>query len=111
MNTEQPEQHYHLVAGNVVFNTAEGPNQMTGALTLNTVLRGPTKNVPARQIGRAQQALQMLFFEKTGDPTVEVVDVVIISINHLGFMSEAEFNAPPEGMVQRERGADEPLPN
>lgn len=109
MNAEQPEQHYHLVAGNVVFQTPEGPEQTMGSLTLNTVLRGPTPNVPARQIGRAQQALQMLFFDKTGDPTLQVVDVVIISVSPLGFMTEAEFNAPPEGMVQQERAPQKDL--
>jgi hypothetical protein len=107
MNAEQPEQHYHLVAGNVVFHTADG--QSMGSLTLNTVLRNATNLVPARQIGRAQQALQMLFFERTGDPTNVVVDVVIIAVSYLGFMSEEEFNAPPEGMVQQERSSE--LPN
>lgn len=101
MDQTQTPQHYHLVSGNVVFNTADEQNM--GSLALNTVLRSNEGNVPARAIGRAQQALQLQFFEKTGDPTLKIVDVVIIAVSHLGLMTEAEFNAPPEGMVQQER--------
>lgn len=97
---EAKQQHYHLVAGLVMFGNPE--TQEIGSLTLNTVLRSDSQNVPVRQIGRAQQALQMVFRQKTGDETTQVVDVPILSISYLGYMSEEEFQAPPEGMTQQE---------
>ena len=97
---EAKKQHYHLVAGLVMFGNPE--TEQIGSLTLNTVLRSDSQNVPVRQIGRAQQALQMIFRQKTEDETSQIVDVPIMSISYLGFMTEEEFQAPPEGMVKQE---------
>jgi hypothetical protein len=96
------KQHYHHVCGLVMFQTPGG-NAM-GTATVNTVLRSDSQNVPARQIGRAQQAMQMSFHEQAQDPSIQVVGLPIISISYLGFMTEKEFNAPPEGMALKEVG-------
>jgi hypothetical protein len=97
------KQHYWLVAGTVMFgNKAE---ETIGNVSLNTTTRTDADAFPSREIGRAQQALQMLFFKRIlqeDQANIQVVDVVIISVNYLGEMTEEEFLRPPEGTTVAE---------
>jgi hypothetical protein len=94
------KQHYHLVSGVVMFKDLETEGAV-GEIKLNTTLRSGSQSVPARQIGKAQQSLQMLMFQKLGTE-LEVVDVHIVAISYLGHMTEEQFMAPPEGMKVQE---------
>ncbi len=93
------KQHYHLVAGEVLFVNKDGNS---GCVRLNTMLTSTDGNVPVRLIGKAQQALQMRFFEQLEDPDLQVVDVFLHGISHLGLMTAEEFSAPPEGYQEQE---------
>lgn len=84
--------HYHLVSGEVIFVTKDGNS---GCVRLNTMLTSDDGTVPVRQIGRAQQALQMRFFERVGEPEAQVIDVFIVAISHLGVMTAEDFEAQP----------------
>jgi hypothetical protein len=85
--------HYFLVCGQVVFHTKDGE---TGQVMLNAVVTNDSRNVPARLIGKAQQALQLHFFKQLEDPTNTVLDVVIHAFSHLGNMTEKEFHHRPD---------------
>lgn len=103
------KKHYFLIAGHVIFQTADGE---PGQILLNAVVHGSSKNFAVAMIGKAQQALQIQFFKKVNDPNVQVVDVPIQNIVHLGFMTDKEFNAVPAGMELREKAdANDPFAN
>jgi hypothetical protein len=99
-----------LVAGEIIFNQAD--SDVTHSVRLNAMIAHTDVNLPARLIGKAQQTLQMLLFKRMGEsaeaadiamPKITVHDVVILNISNLGWMSEEEFNAPPEGTVKQEK--------
>ena len=104
-----------LVAGEIIFNQAD--SDVVHSVRLNAMISHTDVNLPARLIGKAQQTLQMLLFKRMGEsakaagialPETTVHDVVILNISSLGWMSEEEFNAPPEGTVKQEK-AKSPL--
>lgn len=92
--------HYFLVAGELVFRTKE--SEVPNAVRMNTVVMSADGKLPAAQIGRAQQALQLHFFQRMQDPELKVVDVVILSLMPLGEFTPEEFNATPPGLEKRE---------
>lgn len=89
------KKHYFLVSGEVVFTHPDIDN--TATMRLNTMIVNTTKTVNASQVGRAQQALQMLLFERLQDPKAEVKDVFIMSISYLGLQAEDEFSRLSDG--------------
>jgi len=102
--------HRFLVAGEIIFNQAD--SDVVHSVRLNAMIAHTDVNLPARLIGKAQQTLQMLLFKRMGEsaeavgiamPQITVHDVVILNISPLGWMSEDEFNAPPEGTVKQEK--------
>lgn len=102
--------HRFLVAGEIIFNQAD--SDTVHSVRLNAMIAHTDVNLPARLIGKAQQTLQMLLFKRMGEsaeaagiamPQINVHDVVILNISSLGWMSEEEFNAPPEGTVKQEK--------
>lgn len=100
---EAKKYNHFLVAGKIVFTTPEIEGEMTD-ITLNAIITGEGTNIPVRAIGKAQQALQLLFHNRTQDPNVKVLDVVVVNIIHLGRMTKEEFQEPPEGMVLQPMG-------
>lgn len=88
MSKNNKLQHYHIVAGMVLF-TRPGDDNVE-QMHLNTTITGDDKNVTAKHIGMAQQGLQMRLFERTG-PEANVLDVFIISVNYLGHMTQDKF--------------------
>ena len=96
-----PKLHHYLVAGIVMFRDPSSDG--IGTMSLNCVVTNENQIFPVQKIGQAQQLLQMLFHKKIEDPEVDVIDVFLVSVSHLGHMTEEEFNRPPEGMAQAER--------
>lgn len=87
--------HYFLVAGEVTF---EHPDHKGAPLTerLNAVFHQTGVNLPARSLGRAQQALQLNLHEKYKGQTsapLEVTGLFILGITHLGLFDQGEFHA------------------
>lgn len=89
--------HYWLVAGTVILHDSESNARITQAL--NTVNKTEKHFFPARELGKAQQSMQMQFFRENfpeGPPaTLQVMDVHIAGVSYLGHMTEDEFQAPP----------------
>jgi hypothetical protein len=89
------KKHHYLVAGEVFFRTPEeeGVTQSVGSIKLNSMLTLSKNQIAARDMGRAQQALQMRFHERMGDPTLQVFDVFLINFSYLGYMTSEQFAA------------------
>ena len=94
--------HHQLIAGEVFF-TKDGEHH---APHINGVLQTETRNITARDIGRAQQTLQMNLHRQAEDPEVQIYNVFIFSISYLGHMTQREFEKRPEGSVLQELPAD-----
>lgn len=88
------KQHYYVAAGQILYKAEgqEGP----GLATVNTLLITPEAYIPLHQVGRAQQGLQAQFMNKVGSTEVEIIDVILISLIPLGFMTESQFRAVPQ---------------
>ena len=76
-----------------MFRDPENP-EAVGSIKLNSVQKTPKREMAARHLGQAQQALQMRAFEKMG--AVQVIDVPIICVSYLGQMSDDEFTHRPD---------------
>ena len=96
--------HHFMVAGQVVFSKKDEPQ--VHVITLNAILTGESTPIPIRAIGKAQQAVQMQFYERMQDPTLVIRDVVIVSFMYLGDMTEEEFKEPPEGTAIQPKDPD-----
>lgn len=99
--------HYHLVAGEVLFADPSQDNAL-GSIKLNTMIVTPDGNVTVRHIGKAQQTLQMLMFQKLEDPNLKVMDVFIMGVSPLGRMTEKEFTKDPPGQTLQEIAPQNP---
>jgi hypothetical protein len=106
MQPAEKDPLYHfLIASEIVFSQKD--QEQIHAIRLNSVVTSKTLNLPARMVGKAQQSAQIQFFQRMGDETINVRDVVIITITNLGLMTEEEFQQPPEGMKLQEKPKNE----
>lgn len=104
--------HFHLASGIVMIRVPdseqpEGPGgeqvHAIMSIPVGAVFRTKTGNVGVKELGNAQVNMQMVMHNKIGgEVPPEVVDVVLQSISHLGYMTEEEFGAPPTGAQQQE---------
>lgn len=87
------KKHHYLICGTVFFVVKDegGEPQGIGNVSLNAMSVSQFNMITAKQLGAAQQALQMRALQKVGE--VEFVDVVIQNICHLGHMTDEEFGA------------------
>lgn len=90
--------HYWLVAGSVVINVEDNIQ----AVPANAMIITDDQRVGEHQLGKAQQALQVSFFKRLGE-TVQVVDVILHNLVHLGAFTDAEFHSKPIGVEVQER--------
>lgn len=86
--------HYFLIAGNVVYKIDGGSSDQNpmGILTLNGLITSNVQTLGVADLNEAQKVLQHHFRIKTEDPSLEIVDVIILNVVYLGFQSENEFN-------------------
>ena len=98
--------HRYLVAGEIVFTIKdEDGNDLINTVRLNSVLAVEHRNITVKDIGRAQQALQLNLHRRLDGEEVVVRDVVIISVCYLGHASEKDFNSAPVGMAVQQADA------
>ena len=104
----EEKKHYYLVAGEIVFTDEE---EKVNAIRLNGVTVMKDLEVNTRELGRAQQILQVNFAQRMGEIPYKVHDVVLTSFIYLGKMSQEEFHKTPEGMKLQEKApATSPVP-
>ena len=100
----QEPKYHHLIAGQILLTEGNNPN--LNSVPLNGVITTKEPLIGVHDIGRAQQMLQMLFFKKLPEsvvPTINVVDVVILSLTNLGYMTDERFLQKPDGVAVQER--------
>lgn len=93
-------QHYHLVTAEIVFRNITEENGPLCTVRLNGIITdAKSQHIPHRLLGKAQQVVQLHFHNRMAEiPGIEVVDVVLLGFSYLGFMTEEEFQVPPEGV-------------
>lgn len=104
---EESRNHYHMVAAEIVFRDIE--SEQVNALRINGVIVDSGKSIPVRLLSKAQQIVQMNFHQRMADPKIQVLDVVLMNMFHLGYMTEAEFRKVPEGVKLQERTQAAPV--
>ena len=99
------KQHYFLISGTVMFSfpNPEQPDQPNiSSVPCNAIVRHDDTNFPAHKLGKAQQNLHKSFALKMPEevrPALQVHDIIVMAVSHLGEMTEEEFQAAPEGHV------------
>lgn len=73
---------------------AEGNEAAT--LELNTMITVRNPFVTAKELGKAQQALQLQAVQKINEPDMVFVNVLLISVSYLGHMRPDEFHKTNE---------------
>lgn len=96
-------QHAHLVAGEIVFTvgTEEDNDGEVNAVRVNSVLWTPERQILATDLGRAQQTLQLVFFQRMQGAEIEVRDVVLLHVSYLGKMTQEAFAKGLDQAVER----------
>lgn len=103
------KQHYYLVAGEVLFFIGDPKEEGNEAATLklNTMITCRNPFVTVRELGKAQQALQLQAVQKVGEPNMVFVNVLLLAVNYLGHMRPEEFS--PSQDVQMVQPSDDIL--
>lgn len=102
------KKHYFLISGLVMFSfpNPERPDEPNiSTMPTNAIVRHDDTNFPAAKLAKAQQNLHKSMMTKMPEEAraaINVHDIVVQSVCHLGYMTEEEFQAPPEGMAQVE---------
>ena len=92
----EPKLHYYLVSGEILYKHPQA-EEAIGTIRLNTMLQLERNVVRHRELGKAQQMLQMHFFNRMNDPLFEIIDVFLYGVSYLGHMTDGEFQLAPEG--------------
>jgi len=99
-------EHYFMVAGEVIFRLADAPeDSVPNVMRLNAVITSSDGRLAVAQLGRAQQALQMNFHNRLQDPTVKVIDVVMLAVIPLGVFTAEQFHKQPENFIDNAQGS------
>jgi hypothetical protein len=99
------KQMHFLVAGEIVFAAAEG--QPSNSVLMNALVISQDGRFAVAQISKAQQAMQLQFHKRMNNPTLQILDVIILGLMPLGEFTDAEFNAVPSGMKIEEVNIEE----
>lgn len=65
-------------------------------LELNTMITCRNLFVTVKELGKAQQALQLQCVQKINEPNMTFVNVLLIAVSYLGHMRPDEFQKPTE---------------
>lgn len=104
------KQHHFLIAATCVTiaaadkEAAKSPDKMVevSRVPVQVLLVQPEREFTFPSIARAQMGAQQSLYKVVHKDLVEVVDVIIDSISHLGFMTEEKFRGPksPEELTK-----------
>lgn len=93
---EEQKHHYFLVTGELFFTLADDPEKIRTTM-MNAVLPLPTRHIPVKGLGRAQEMLQMslhkLVVEKQKQDPPKIHEAIIYSLSYMGEMTPSEFAA------------------
>lgn len=92
------KKHHWMVSAQVIFQL---PKAEDGSLlTMNTMLLTDEPCVTYKDLARANHTLKVSLDQRF-DTSIDLKDIVYLSINNLGLMSEPEFQA---GMLAPKEG-------
>ena len=97
------QQHYHLISALILYVPKDANGEVGYApVPVNAVLTTFKRELTRHDIGRAQQAAQMTLFSQLEEQAVniQVLNVVITGIVHMGLMTQEEYEAKPEPVLQ-----------
>lgn len=92
--SKTPYYYYALITAEIVFQQPDDPTIYTQRL--NGVLADPQPEITAKLLGKAQQIAQLQFRKRMDDTAIEILDVVILGLTVLGYMTEAMFQGTPK---------------
>lgn len=98
MSSKDQKKYHFLVAALIIFKDKSDDSQIM-KVELNTVVEHETDDIPVKLLGRAQQAAQIRFFKEMSDSQIQVIDVVILNMIRMGYMTSEEFK---KGMTPAE---------
>lgn len=101
--SKNAKKHHHLIAGELTFTPPGAAAGTINTIKVNGVLITNGKGLLMRDIGRAQQVLQMNLHSSIGEPGTEIHNVIILAIVHLGCFTEEEWKQNPDGQQLKER--------
>lgn len=102
MSKQALKNHYFLIAATCVTiaaadrELAKSPDAVVGVsrVPVQVLLVQPEREFTFQSIARAQQGAQQSLYKVVHKDTVDVVDVIIDNISHLGFMTADKFHGP-----------------
>jgi hypothetical protein len=103
--------HYFLIAGVVMFTSAEDgnpENATLGSAPANAIVRHDDTSFPVRKLAKAQLNIHTSFMQKIPAealPSITVHDIVITNITNIGFMTEEEFQLEEVPEPEQEEAA------
>lgn len=107
-------QYHWLVAGEIVFNyiNKDSKEVSVNSAKVNCIIFSEKSHINMAQLGRANQTLQMQFYQRMGGTTegIEVTNLTILGMIPLGHMTNEEFNRMPEGMKLQQVPLKEVMP-
>lgn len=108
------QKHHWLVTAQMTYGFTDDEKETVFAAMQNGVLLTDEQKLPSKDLGRAQQVVQLQLHRLLGSKeTTKIHDVTLINISYLGFMTAEEFTAAPAGMriqEKKEEGADNAAP-
>jgi hypothetical protein len=93
----QDKHHYHMISAELMFRTSDMPEGNVATIRLNGILKTESTRLRHKEIGLAQQIVQMALAKKINDETLQIVDVFMFPFTYLGHMTDSYFATPPEG--------------
>ncbi|MFV0357762.1 MAG: hypothetical protein ACK5LG_22050 [Bacteroides thetaiotaomicron] len=70
----------------------EGTEPQICTPKVNTVVYSPVREFGVSMLGQVTTGAQLAFREKSGDPTIQIVDAIIDSIFYMGHMTPAVYS-------------------
>lgn len=94
--------HHWLFAAQMVFVQHDEHGNPTGdgaVLVLNGLTLSDEKRIGVKELGNAQMQAVANLNERFKGQNIKVIDCVFLSFAHLGYMSQEEYAAKPEGQA------------
>lgn len=99
MSNKNARKHHYLISAEITFVPPGAPEGTMNTIKQNGILLTNAKQITERDLGRAQQVVQLNLHNAINSETpVQMLDVQLLNLVYLGHMSEPEFRAVPPGL-------------
>lgn len=89
--------HYHYwLASTQLLTKESAESTQVSSLFMNAIAKTPEKTVSTQVLGNIQKNVQMQYRNVVQEAESVVLDVVIMSISYLGYMTDDEFAPTPQ---------------